>query len=385
MKKRRSLADLSRGSYASGRAIERLLADVRNHGIPEATSRRSLYRARKAEANLQTPYGPLVQSFVLPLSSGPETVAVQHPLGILHVVCAECPAFSSVLRDALQRQPPSGAAPWRLVLYCDEIGHNPLGRDNRKCEAIYWSFLELGTRALHLELGWFEVMVVRTRLVEELPGGMSHLLRLLLNNLFFNQSNGSNLETGVHLQDGLPLLFAKFACFVADEKAIKEVWCNKGASGFRCCPICYNVCFHRASEVARVGSVLSTCTETSELRYHTDDSVRDVLREVRDIDAQYNDGAISKLFWERNLKLLGWNHVPQGLLSDARLRIGAITTLMHCWVHIYIVNGLFNTEMQFLLVFWMQTVSALRRSTHSCNRGGGHATSVSHVIYLPRR
>ena len=44
------------------------------------------------------------------------------------------------------------------------------------------------------------------------------------------------MSVGVLLRDGWPMTFAKFVCFVADEKAIKEVWCNKGASGYRFCP-----------------------------------------------------------------------------------------------------------------------------------------------------
>ena len=34
---------------------------------------------------------------------------------------------------------------------------------------------------------------------------------------------------------------ARFKGFLADEKGLKELYCLKGASGFKCCPSCLNV------------------------------------------------------------------------------------------------------------------------------------------------
>ena len=89
-----------------------------------------------------------------------------------------------------------------LVMYCDEIGHNPVGRDERKIESVYWSFLELGPAALSTELSWFEVVAVRATLIEELPTGMSHLYKLILSMPFFNNEQGSDMSVGVFLRDG---------------------------------------------------------------------------------------------------------------------------------------------------------------------------------------
>ena len=226
----RPLTDWSRGSYASGRALERILADVRTHGLPKASSRRTQYRARKKAALTLTPHGALVQHLELPLSTGPRKFAVQHPMAMLHIARQRSLAFDSFFKERLALHPPD-QSPWRLVMYVDEVGHNPVGRDNRKCEAIYWSFLEFGARALHTEDAWFEVMVIRTIEVQKLPGFMSQLFVILLTALFFNHSAGIDLMHGVHLLD--VLLFAKLACNVADEKALKEIYGCKGASGFR--------------------------------------------------------------------------------------------------------------------------------------------------------
>ena len=218
------LTELRRGSYASARATERLLTEARDRGLPSAISRTSQWRARKEEASRMTPFGPLVREYSVPLKEGDFDVAIQHPMAMLHVSHTDCEPFRKLMRDTLKAHPPSAAAPWRIAMYCDEVGHNPIGRDNRKCEAIYWSFLEFGGRVLHTELGWFEVMVIRTNVVEKLPGFMSRLFTLILNDLFFDDVH--NFSDGIILPDGISLV-AKFACLVADEKALKEILCAR--------------------------------------------------------------------------------------------------------------------------------------------------------------
>ena len=349
--KKPRLTNLQRGSYASVRALERILCDVKKNGVPEAVGRSTFYRARKKAASEVTPFGALIQPFDLPLADGVHTVVAQHPLAMLHVVARDCEPFRNTLEQALRRKPPSAEAPWGLVMYCDEIGHNPVGRDERKIESVYWSFLELGPAALSTELAWFEVVAVRTTLIEELPSGMSHLYKLILSRLFFNREQGSDMSVGVFLRDGWPMIFAKFACFVADEKAIKEVWCNKGASGYRFCPLCWNVCTHKASAAKRAGQVLGTCTDSSQFAPHTDRSIRELLREAQDVRVQWENGVITKEKYKNTLLYYGWNAEEFNVLEDAQLNIGAVSTLMHCWVHIYLVNGIFNSEVQFLLIF----------------------------------
>ena len=64
--KRVRLNDLKRGGHVTGRALEQVLTNVKEDGIPDHFSARTQARARKAEASRDTPYGSLVQDFVLP-------------------------------------------------------------------------------------------------------------------------------------------------------------------------------------------------------------------------------------------------------------------------------------------------------------------------------
>ena len=144
--KRRRLADFSRGSYASHRAIERLPKAARDEGIPDSFSRTSQWRARSALATQHTEFGPLVCDFVLLLTTGPETVAAQHPMAMLSGACRNCDGFKKLFDATVARNPPLARQPWRIIMYADEIGHNPVGRDDRKQSASTGALWSLGQK-----------------------------------------------------------------------------------------------------------------------------------------------------------------------------------------------------------------------------------------------
>ena len=341
------LTDLRRGSYASARATERILCDARAKGIPSAVSRTSQWRARKERASRMTPFGKLVDEFVIPTPAGDITIAAQHPMAMVYTSYVECEPFRKMFRRTIDKYPPTPSAPWRIAMYCDEVGHNPVGRDNRKCEAIYWSFLEFGPRVLHTEDAWFEVMAVRTGVVAQIPGFMSGLFKIILNRLFFGDVG--NFSTGCLMPDCI-LLYAEFSCLVADEKALKEILCAKGASGLKFCPICYEICDHKATDARATGCIRSTCLDVDTYKHHTDASVKAVLSELRRQHQSFMRGEISKNAYSEQTIFYGWNYDENSLLFCPRLRVGAISTLMHDWAHMYVVSGLFNVEVQYLMI-----------------------------------
>ena len=320
---------------------------ARDEGVPSAISRTSMWRARKEIATRITPFGKLVQEFTIPLPDGDYDVAVQQPMAMMYVAYQECEPFRKLMDDSVAAHPPSKTAPWRIAMYCDEVGHNPIGRDNRKCEAIYWSFLEFGARALHTELAWFEVMVIRTTVVELLPGFMSRLFKLILNSLFFGEIH--SFADGVLLSPSA-FIVAKFSCLVADEKALKEILCAKGASGLKFCPICYEVCDHKTSDARATGCIRSTCLDVARFQANTDASVKAIILELQRMHSSYQRGEITKTAYGELTTFYGWNYDPECLLLCPRLRVGGISILMHDWAHMYIVSGIFNVEMQYLLI-----------------------------------
>ena len=226
------LTDVRRGSYASGRATERLLRLSREEELPSAISRTSQWRARAEACRTTDLFGPLVTDFTLPCNSGDVVVAVQQPAAMLHAALTDCAPFRTFFTQVCNGNASSESNPWHLVMYRDEIGHNPVGQDNRKCEAIYWSFAEFGPIALQTEACWFKICVCRSSLVMDVDGHMSRVFKLLLHQFFFG---GYDFSNGVLPYEGI-MLFAMLGFFIADEKALKEVLYAKGGIGVQMLP-----------------------------------------------------------------------------------------------------------------------------------------------------
>ena len=132
------LSDLRQGSYASYSALEQLMRRLSADGVPKVHSRISQARSRNVLATQSTPYGNVVHDFWLPQNDGSFfKIAAQHPMAMLHVACTDCEPFRKIMQTALARARPSPDAPWGLAVYCDEVGHNMVGHDNRKVQAIY--------------------------------------------------------------------------------------------------------------------------------------------------------------------------------------------------------------------------------------------------------
>ena len=181
---------------------------------------------------------------------------------------------------------------------------------------------------------------------------MSQVCALLLKQLFFNKTNGFNFKDGVLLPHrGTPMMiFCEFGSFVADEKALKEILCCKGAGGYNFCPCCATTVNPKGPAARKRGFVPGTCLDPTRFVYHTDESVRLLLRELRELSEQCAARVITKGFFATRSKQYGWNHVADNILLDEELGIGCISNLMHDWIHIYCVNGVFNVELQYLLV-----------------------------------
>ena len=80
--------------------------------------------------------------------------------------------MDTLLSQAFRENPPSIGQKWSLVLYCDELvlGNALRHQNNRILQVFYWSWLQLGSRALASEKCWFPVAVIRSTKVAELGG-----------------------------------------------------------------------------------------------------------------------------------------------------------------------------------------------------------------------
>ena len=149
--------------------------------------------------------------------------------------------------------PSSPTSPWHVVIYFDAISpQNPLakGKDKRKVQAVYWSFLQFGA-LLCEELLWFCCSSTRNAIVQDCEGGMSAHVRILLTTLFFGREfNSRRHGLTLDLSDAgdrseLVTLWADHGATVADLVALEEVLLNKGHSGSKPCAVCRLLVDHK--------------------------------------------------------------------------------------------------------------------------------------------
>lgn len=171
------LADLGRSSYVSQRGLADTLKKLQEAGKLDAnaaTSRGSIKRARDTELqNMTTRFGPLLQQVSLQGSSSKKyAVSMINPVALWTHIVENSSGMDTLLSQAFRENPPSIGQKWSLVLYCDELvlGNALRHQNNRKLQVFYWSWLQLGSRALASEKCWFPVAVIRSTKVDELGG-----------------------------------------------------------------------------------------------------------------------------------------------------------------------------------------------------------------------
>ena len=106
-------------SYLSQRALEAVLRQIQQDGMPSAISRSSQRRALARFGDEVTPCGPLVQELLLPL---PEKhphrrVGVQAPMPMLWACVRRVAPFRKLMRELLRAHTPSLENKWNIIIY----------------------------------------------------------------------------------------------------------------------------------------------------------------------------------------------------------------------------------------------------------------------------
>ena len=137
---------LRKGSYVLQSAVASVLRQVRETGIPSASSPATQRRARnRMIADRHAPYGRILIPMSLPCASGEREVAVQSPQPWLRQLAKDSPALAESVRRAHARKPSGPDAPWKLILYFDEVSPQTPSPavETRKTQNVCWPFAEL--------------------------------------------------------------------------------------------------------------------------------------------------------------------------------------------------------------------------------------------------
>ncbi len=192
------LAHLGRRSYVSQSGISNLLKELHAIGsLPSQTSRSSVKRARDKNLHaMSTPYGPLVRRVKVHIDGVDYEFDYIHPIAFLAYAAQHCDPFGEILVETAANHPSHCNAKWDIILYSDEVTPgDALKRGNqKKTQAIYWSFKQFGSELLASEYLWFVVVVLRSNNDLLLHGGMTTLFRYIWETFF---DDVSNLRAGV--------------------------------------------------------------------------------------------------------------------------------------------------------------------------------------------
>lgn len=360
------LASLGRDSYASKSAIEKLLAHIDRHGLPETYDRNAQYRARKEICRNpeSTEYGPLVTDVQATLIDGSvQRFSMQNVFAWLQYACLNSPHYGKIVQDALDRYPCTPSSPWRLILYQDGVDPSDgLAKNHsRKSAVYYFAFVEFGYQALAKEECWGVVTVARYSEYTQLAGKSASLFKLVLDQFFGETHHLRRTGCALRFPNGKrALLLADLSVLLADHPALAECLLCKTHSGLMCCPLCVNCTQENSSSHAgplheyTAAAVSISETNWSLFVKHTNDSIRQVIRTLRDSKQLVQDGALRADDFEELEIIKGWNWHPileQTILND-RFNLSVASILMYDAAHITVHDGICDNELgQMMKVF----------------------------------
>ena len=198
-KHERLAINLGREAFVTKSGIQSLLRNVRDEGLPEAFSRRSQYRARKAIAGTQTIYGPLIENETIQLTKNRElALGYQNPQAWLYYQAKHSEHFAKVVEEAWQLYPATPQFPWLIVLYQDGVDPSDGLSINhsRSSNVFYWSFLQFGTNALAHEECWGTITMLRKPDATNIAngGGLAYILDRVVNRFLRTRTTFAKLE-----------------------------------------------------------------------------------------------------------------------------------------------------------------------------------------------
>ena len=194
----------------------------------------------------------------------------------------------------------------------------------------------------------------RRSVTDKIQGGVSALIKVLLHT-FFDRDRHDISTAGIllTLHDGSEVrLFVTFGLLLADEAALHSAYQCKGSSGLKPCALCQNIFDGKSvrgivERDTRDWARYHTCCNPKEFVLHTPESITAILTKLA--------GAIHTMsatkFGELTTRL-GFNFVENSLLLDPVMRslVDPSEHLMYDWMHVYYVNGVFNTHVGQMMV-----------------------------------
>ena len=164
------------GTGVTKSALVKIIQSLHRTGFANVTmSRTTIKRWLPDHARAQTPHGSVVQS----MKVGSYNMEFIHPAALLHYLCSISNRFSAAMESA---NASAGGGACHVFLYSDAATPgNPFRPDKgRKFEAFYWCVAEWPDHILQRSMCWATLCLVRSSIVDTIPGGLSLIFSKLL-------------------------------------------------------------------------------------------------------------------------------------------------------------------------------------------------------------
>lgn len=277
--------------------------------------------------------GKIMRSMELELEGGTYQWYFLHPCALICELCKVCLPFGDLIQQIAR-----GEA--RLAFYQDEIKPGNILRpdEGRTLACWYWTFINLPHWFQTRREGWFFFGAFPTKLLGVLKGGYSHLFARMLS-IFFEIEEPFNFNTGFpcKFSSGFFLCKANFGVVMSDEKAIKELWLLRGASGTKPCCLCQNVLGHMDKDKIPLDGrwlVHYACADRSKFAKHSSASYQAMRDHLESL-------AGNKKQLQKFGQVYGLHYEPRGLLWHASLRnlVCPAKHTMYDWMHCLVASG----------------------------------------------
>ena len=283
------------------------------------------------------------QVFPLKLTNGEELQwQVQRPAQLFKFFYDRSTGYRCLVDSCMGS---SSSMNWHIVFYCDEItpGNVIKPCNRRRAYCFYFAFREFG-RHIRDELAWLPICVLRDSIIDKLPGGLSHVLKLLVGTFF---TGHVNFHEGFLLGDRR--FTAELSNILADEAALRSIWSCKGAAGMKPCFCCKNIIsMHSTIHDYMDNTYFATVDHfvCADFDLNSDESIWTM---VDSLALQHN--AVNKVTFDQLQMCMGLTFNPHGLLADASLRVHVKPISCHTWdfMHTYLQGGVAAVEAHLFL------------------------------------
>ena len=237
--------------------------------------------------------------------------------------------------------------PLRIVIYADSIcPGNPFRPEkSRTVCCIYWTIVDWPAWLLQRSGVWPVLGFIRDVVLSRFEGGLSRLMCFIIRFMFMPQPSEPSFATGITLPGGINVL-GRFAGFLADLAAHKELFHFKGAQGWKCCFECGNLVKRPFVDSADGKFVGLGCSDRTKFQRYPDVETFFIADELTRVS-----GTVASTRFEKLQKELGFRYAPHGLLSDVSIR-SVIRPSEHCirdWMHTFVGDGIANSEVAMLI------------------------------------